>query len=45
VVVGVLAPPVDPGIFNGLHCSQIDQASFSHFFVINDIRMTFQVGI
>jgi hypothetical protein len=26
--------PVDPGIFNGLHCSQIDQASFSHFFVI-----------
>jgi len=20
-------PPVDPGIFNGLHCSQIDQAA------------------
>jgi hypothetical protein len=27
----VLAPPVDPGIFKGLHCSQIDQASFPIF--------------
>ena len=40
-----MCPPPAAGIFNGLHCSQIDQASVSHFFVINDVRMTFQMGI